>query len=150
MGWDPKGEQIQRLLDEKLKISSDIASVKNTIDKVNRDFAQLDIMEFENVEADRVYNLLMSKVNEATNEARIYLAEELGTSEAANALLAQAGLSDSFWSTARQKISTTSKALFPAWDPAADGNLNPVKEVPEASPTADSNSMPGISLDLTA
>ena len=150
VGWDPKGEQIQRLLDEKLKISSDIASVKNTIDKVNRDFAQLDIMEFENVEADRVYNLLMSKVNEATNEARIYLAEELGTSEAANALLAQAGLSDSFWSTARQKISTTSKALFPAWDPAADGNLNPVKEVPEASPTADSNSMPGISLDLTA
>lgn len=83
VGWDPKGEQIQRLLDEKLKISSDIASVKNTIDKVNRDFAQLDIMEFENVEADRVYNLLMSKVNEATNEARIYLAEELGTSEAA-------------------------------------------------------------------
>lgn len=59
VGWDPKGEQIQRLLDEKLKISSDIASVKNTIDKVNRDFAQLDIMEFENVEADRVYNLLI-------------------------------------------------------------------------------------------
>lgn len=27
VGWDPKGEQIQRLLDEKLKISSDILNI---------------------------------------------------------------------------------------------------------------------------
>ena len=117
-----------------MKIESDIASSENSIAKINRDFGQLDLMNYENVQAERAFDLLLSKVDEATNDARILLARELGTSEAADALLEKAGLNDdNFWELARKKI-TDSVQLFPAWDSAADGA--PAKETPaDSTPT---------------
>lgn len=134
VGWNPRGGQLQRLSDEKIKVESDIASTENTISKINRDFQQLDLMNYENVQAERAFDLLLSKVDEATNDARILLARELGTPEAADALLAKAGLNDdNFWELARKKI-TDSAQLFPAFDSAADGV--PVKETPaDSTPT---------------
>lgn len=134
-GWNPRGDQLQKLTDEKLKIESDIASTENTIAKINRDFSQLDLMTYENVQAERAFDLLLSKVNEATNDARIILARELGTTQAADELLAKAGLNDNdnFWELARKKI-TDSAQLFPAFDSAADGA--PDKETPaDSTPT---------------
>lgn len=134
-GWNPRGDQLQKLTDEKLKIESDIASTENTIAKINRDFRQLDLMNYENVQAERAFDLLLSKVNEATNDARIILARELGTTQAADELLAKAGLNDNdnFWELARKKI-TDSAQLFPAFDSAADGA--PDKETPaDSTPT---------------
>ena len=130
VGWNPRGDQLQHLKDEKMKIESDIASAK-----INRDFRQLDLMNYENVQAERAFDLLLSKVDEATNDARILLARELGTPEAADALLAKAGLNDdNFWELARKKI-TDSAQLFPAFDSAADGA--PVKELPADSTPAE-------------
>ena len=118
-----------------MKIESDIASTENTIAKINRDFRQLDLMNYENVQAERAFDLLLSKVDEATNDARILLARELGTPEAADALLAKVGLNDdNFWELARKKI-TDSAQLFPAFDSAADGA--PVKELPADSTPAE-------------
>jgi hypothetical protein len=135
VGWNPRGDQLQHLKDEKMKIESDIASTENTIAKINRDFRQLDLMNYENVQAERAFDLLLSKVDEATNDARILLARELGTPEAADALLAKAGLNDdNFWELARKKI-TDSAQLFPAFDSAADGA--PVKELPADSTPAE-------------
>lgn len=141
VGWNPKEAQIQALQNEKINVEADIASAKNTIAKIDRDFQKLNIIDYENAQAERVLDSLLAQVKAATFDARILLAQELGSTASADALLAEAGLCDTFWETARAKL-CTSDALFP------DGN--PVKEVPEASPTADSNSMPGISLDLTA
>lgn len=134
VGWNPRGDQLQHLKDEKMKIESDIASSENSIAKINRDFGQLDLMNYENVQAERAFDLLLSKVDEATNDARILLARELGTPEATDALLEKAGLNDdNFWELARKKI-TDSVQLFPAWDSAADGA--PAKETPaDSTPT---------------
>lgn len=133
IGWNPRGDQLQRLNTEKIKIESDIASTENSISKISRDFQQLDLMNYENVQAERALDLLLSKVEEATNDARILLAKELGTPEAADALLTKAGLNDNFWESVREKIIDSSK-LFPAWDSAADGV--PAKEPPgDSTPT---------------
>lgn len=141
ISWNPKEAQIQALQNEKVNVEADIASAKNTIAKIDRDFQKLDVVTYENAQAERVLDSLLAQVKAATFDARILLAQELGSTASADELLSEAGLCDTFWETARAKL-CTSDALFPSG--------NPVKEVPEASPTADSNSMPGISLDLTA
>lgn len=135
VGWNPRGDQLQHLKDEKLSVESDIASTENTIAKINRDFVQLDLMNYENVQAERAFDLLLSKVDEATNDALLVLARELGTPEAAVELLEKAGLNDNdnFWKAAREKITDSAK-LFPAWNSAADGA--PDKETPaDSTPT---------------
>lgn len=131
-GWNPRGEQLQALQDEQLTIEADIASTRNTVAKIDRDFDKFDPIQFENVQAERVFDLLLAKVSEASNEARTLLATELGSPEAADALLTEAGLSDNdnFWKTARVKISTENE-LFP------EGN--PVKELPSARESTPAN-----------
>lgn len=112
VGWNPRGEQIQRLNDEKLKIESDIASAQNTLKKIDRDFAEFDAMRYENAQAVRAFDLLLSKVQETSQEARMLLVQEIGSPEAADALLSQVVSPDAFWETARVKISTKDE-LFP-------------------------------------
>lgn len=127
VGWNPRGEQIQRLNDEKLNIESDIASARNTLKKIDRDFAEFDAIEFENAQAARAFDLLFAKVQEADQEARMLLAQEIGSPEAAETLLTQVVSPESFWQTARGKISTADE-LFP--------NRIPVKELPADSSAA--------------
>lgn len=139
VGWNPRGQQVQRLNDEKVRIESDLASARNTIKKIDRDFANFDSMRFENAQAARVFDSLYAKVKETSQEARTLLAKEIGISEAADALLTQVGLDDSFWESARAKISSSDE-LFP------DGL--PVKEL-SANSTAAAD-VTNFSLDLTA
>lgn len=138
VGSNPRGQQVQRLNDEKVRIESDLASARNTIKKIDRDFANFDAMRFENAQAARVFDSLYAKVKETSQEARTLLAKEIGIPEAADALLTQVGLDDSFWESARAKISSSDE-LFP------DGL--PVKELSANSTAAD---LTNFSLDLTA
>ena len=48
-----------------MKIESDIASTENTIAKINRDFRQLDLMNYENVQAERAFDFVDVLVNNA-------------------------------------------------------------------------------------
>lgn len=138
VGWNPAGQYVQLLNDEKIRIESDIASSRNTLRKIDRDSANFDAMRFEDAQAARVFDSLYAKVKETSQEARTLLAKEIGIPEAADALLTQVGLDDSFWESARAKISSSDE-LFP------DGI--PVKELSANSTAAD---LTNFSLDLTA
>ena len=138
VGWNPAGQYVQLLNDEKIRIESDIASSRNTLRKIDRDSANFDAMRFEDAQAARVFDSLYAKVKETSQEARTLLAKEIGIPEAADALLTQVGLDDSFWESARAKISSSDE-LFP------DGL--PVKELSANSTAAD---LTNFSLDLTA